>query len=557
MKKSVLLILLLTLLAIFVFPTNAYASDLTIDFSQVIGPAERHATGFEWIFPMNAAVYPFISQLKPNIIKDPWGNEQTAVGLGAHKIQWLVGNGAVFKNGQGTHWYPWQESTAWQQWVTSIVSTYPPTSVPHEWIIWQEPNQNSLPFHNPDVWSGTDQQFFETWKIAVQTIRSLRPNDLIVGPSPSFFDQPYLQSFLGYAKTNNVLPDVLSWHETMNIGDNPAFNIYGYTPDLIPAHVNTIKQFMAANAIISVNKFDITEYQGSGDNLRPGPTVAFIADIERAGAEGTKGSWTDANQLEGLVTDPTNPQPRSIWWVYKRYADMTGNLVLTTYATSINGLGSYDASTQTAMVLMGNQGGAGAKTVQFNSIPSALISNDRVAVTLEQIPDTELSPLAAPIVISQSDQIVNGGVLSISIPSFGAWDAYVITLKKPAATVNPIKSAILSDTAVTVTFDTANASANDWIGVYKTGAADTGFLSWKWINDAAGTAPTTLTTNGKATLPVPNTTDTYEVRYFVKGGYQLMGSEAVTTGSSVKPGDLNGDGKVDIFDYNLLVANFG
>jgi len=36
-----------------------------------------------------------------------------------------------------------------------------------------------------------------------------------------------------------------------------------------------------------------------------------------------------------------------------------------------------------------------------------------------------------------------------------------------------------------------------------------------------------------------------------------MGSEAVTTGSSVKPGDLNGDGKVDIFDYNLLVANFG
>jgi len=27
--------------------------------------------------------------------------------------------------------------------------------------------------------------------------------------------------------------------------------------------------------------------------------------------------------------------------------------------------------------------------------------------------------------------------------------------------------------------------------------------------------------------------------------------------SNAKPGDLNGDGKVDMSDYNLLVANFG
>ncbi len=122
---------------------------------------------------------------------------------------------------------------------------------------------------------------------------------------------------------------------------------------------------------------------------------------------------------------------------------------------------------------------------------------------------------------------------------------------------NPLKSAVMNGTNVTVTFDTTNVNASDWIGVYKVGSAHTAFLSWKWINDATGTTPTTLTTNGKVNLTVPNTIDAYDVRYFNKNGYQIIGSLAVTAGSSSKSGDLNGDGKVDIFDYNLLVTNFG
>ena len=396
---------------------RSYAVDLSIDFSQITGPAERRATGFEWIFPMNAAIYPYVAQLKPNIIKDPWGNEQVAKDtLGAHKVQWLVGN-AVISQG----WTPYQDWARWQKWVTDYADSFPKTES-YEWIIWQEPNHG-----DPTVWPGTQDQFFETWKIAVQIIRSLRPNDPIVGPSPVPFDLNYLEAFLLYAKANNVLPDVLSWHELWIIGDDPRYGTHGYTPDLIPEHVAAIKQFMADNGI-SINKFDITEYQGDKDNYRPGPTVAFIADIERAGIEGTKGNWAEANQIEGLVTDPNNPQPRSIWWVYKRYADMTGNLVTTTFASAINGLGSYDASTGTAMVLIGNQNGPGAKTIKLNNIPAALLSNGRVAATVEQIPDTETAALSAPVVISQSDQIVNSGSLNVPIANFGAWEAYAITL---------------------------------------------------------------------------------------------------------------------------------
>lgn len=40
-------------------------------------------------------------------------------------------------------------------------------------------------------------------------------------------------------------------------------------------------------------------------------------------------------------------------------------------------------------------------------------------------------------------------------------------------------------------------------------------------------------------------------------GIAWQGKYEATDCHSTKPGDLNGDGKVDIFDYNLLVANFG
>jgi hypothetical protein len=557
-SKYIFFVFLITVLVSLAFPQFIRASDLTIDFSQVTGPAERHATGFEWIFPMNVtAIGPYVSQLKPNIVKDPWGNEQTARDLGAHKIQWLVGNAVVTKNGPGTHWYPWQDYAVWQAWVAGRINSLTQNGQPHEWVIWQEAN-----YGNPDVWSGTQDQFFNTWKIAVQTIRSIRPTDPIVGPSPVPFDATYLEAFLLYAKANNVLPDVLSWHELTDIGGTvPAFNIYSYTPDQIPSHVNTMKQFMQANGITLVNRFDITEYQGFSDNYRPGPTVAFIADLERVGAEGTKGNWADANQLEGLVTDPSTPQPRSIWWVYKKYADMTGNLVTTTLSSAINGFGSYDVGMGKAMVLAGNQGGSGARTIQLNNIPSAIVSGGSVALTLEQIPDTEKAALTSPTIISQSNIPVSGNSVTVSIPSFGTWDAYVITLKKPLP--NPIKSAVISATTVTARFDTVNASAGDWLGVYKTGASNTSFLSWKWIDNTTGPKPTTAITNGTVVLTVPNSTETYEVRYFTNG-YQLLGSAKVTTGTgpsptpiSIKPGDLNDDGKVDIFDYNILVGDYG
>jgi len=194
--------------------------------------------------------------------------------VGTRHIQWLIGNGSV-----ATGYFPWQDWNRWETYVTNYVNGYISDPEQLEWVVWQEPDSVE-----PAVWQGTPEQFFETWKRAVIIIRRLRPNDLIVGPSTVSFNLPYLHSFLIYSQANGVIPDVLSWHELSDIGSS------GYTPDLIPQHVLSIKQFLQTNNI-NISRFHITEYQGTIDKYRPGPTVAFIANIEAARIEGTKGNW--------------------------------------------------------------------------------------------------------------------------------------------------------------------------------------------------------------------------------------------------------------------------
>lgn len=427
MKKYALLILILLF---FTSTPRVQAADLKIDFSQVIGPAERHATGFEWIFPMNnEAMRPYITQLKPNIIKDPWSEEQTARSFGTKKIQWLVGNYYVVNLNKR----PWENYNDWESYISNYVTTHVSNSQSYEWIIFQEPDHYT--YNNTvhaGAWSGNDEQFFEAWKHAYQTIKHLRPNDAIVGPSPVYFHESFLHDFLLFAKENQVLPDILSWHELFPIGDAPLYNIYGYSPDLIPGHVASINQFMQEHGI-SISKFNITEYQGEADNYRPGPAAAFIADIERARIEGTKGNWAvnnDPAQISGLVTDPNNPQPRSLWWVYKTYAEMTGKLVATTFQSNTNGFGSFDNSKQTAMVLAGNQGFAGTKTVELYNVPHFDPTNNRIDIFVDKIPNSERSKLTSPVRVARYDSDFHTNPITVVLPEMGAWDAYVITLSQ-------------------------------------------------------------------------------------------------------------------------------
>ena len=396
--------------------------DLIVDFSQHIGPADRRGAGFEEMFPPNfAAMTPFIVPLRLNSIKDPSGWPSPISVFGAATVQWIVGNSWLYQTPPAGN--PWDNWATWTAYVEGIIaSRIAEGPGPYEWVIWQEPD-------NPNAWPGgapTEASFFELWSWTYNTLRAVRPGEPLIGPAITHWDQQYLENFLTYCKTNSQLPDALAWNELLDIA-------LGGSPDYIPypgGHVSTMYTWMTANSITPM-RVAITEYGGIDDNYRPGVAAAYLADIEAARnlpatVSGCKGNWgvnNDVTQLSGLVTDPNNPQPRSIWWVYKRYSDITGTLSPIVLATNINGVAGYDSTAQCARVLVSRQGDSGSKVALLNNLP---LSGD-VVVSVEQIPDTEMDALAGPVPISLS-VVPASAALSVALPACGPWDAFVITV---------------------------------------------------------------------------------------------------------------------------------
>ncbi len=86
-----------------------------------------------------------------------------------------------------------------------------------------------VPFNEPDgIWysnllnysSSTGntvrQKFFSDWKKVYERIRSIDASARIAGPNLTHYDSQFHLDFMSYAKTNNVLPDVMTWHELQN-----------------------------------------------------------------------------------------------------------------------------------------------------------------------------------------------------------------------------------------------------------------------------------------------------------------------------------------------------
>ena len=83
-------------------------------------------------------------------------------------------------------------------------------------------------------------------------------------------------------------------------------------------------------------------------------------------------------------------------------------------------------------------------------------------------------------------------------------------------------------------------STTDWIALYPAGAADGGYLDWRYLSGAT-TPPATGLSNASLTFATPVTPGTYELRLFASNGYtRLATSTAVTVTASSAALTVNG-----------------
>ncbi len=305
-------------------------------------------------------------------------------------------------------WYPnfpykW---VSWSDWLSAVdtqiasVKASSATNI-EAYGIWNEPDW---------TWDTTDAGSFNAgWVRTYNEIRSKDTTTPIDGPSISSWNASYMQSFLTYAKANNALPDIVSWHELG--GDaNIAADVAAY-------------RAMESSLGISPRPIVIEEYGTTSEVGVPGALVGYIAKFERAGVSNAElAFWNNYGTMGDTLTG-TGGLPNGSWWLYKWYGDMSGEMVQTVppSQTSIDGAASYDSSKHLVSVIFG--GGSGATAVTVNGLSSLSGFSADAHVTLEYTPSLgRTTSVTAPQTISVDDYAISNG--SITVPVAGMNAAY-------------------------------------------------------------------------------------------------------------------------------------
>ncbi|MBO9600598.1 MAG: hypothetical protein J7559_22590, partial [Cohnella sp.] len=204
-----------------------------------------------------------------------------------------------------------------------------------------------VPFNEPNwIWYNNStklQSFFNDWKTVYQRIRSIDPSAKIGGINWSYYDANVYDQFLTFAKANNCLPDVTTWHEL----DNSFFTSW-------QDHYNHYRG-VETRLGISPRPISINEYGRINSDIPvPGNLVQFVSKFENSKVYGSLAYWTTAGALNDLVTE--NNKATGGWWLYKLYADMTGHTVKVTPPSpsgSLQGVASLNDTDKQARILFG------------------------------------------------------------------------------------------------------------------------------------------------------------------------------------------------------------
>jgi len=275
--------------------------------------------------------------------------------------------------------------------------------------IWNEPDGT---WKDPNGLS-----FNEFWKQTYQYLRQIDPNEKIIGPSLSYFNESRLRSFLQYAKANNCLPDIICWHELSGI-------------DNMSSHFKTYRNIESSLGIkqlpISINEYCDAEHSLEG---QPGSSARFIGKFERHKIDSAMITWWFVpypGRLGSLLA--TDTQKGAGWYLYKWYGDMTGNMVNVSPPNDnsiyIDGAACVDTQQQYISFIFGGPNDGNVNAV-FKNLPSFIGSTANVKIEKVDWKNKD-TPSNGPNTISEKKYNVSNGQLTINVSGTNSSSGYRI-----------------------------------------------------------------------------------------------------------------------------------
>lgn len=376
--------------------------------------------------------------------------------------------------------YKW---VSWSNWLSvvdgEIAARKAATNVTNinAWELWNEPDW---------TWDTTNAGSFNAgWVRTYQEVRSKDATTPIQGPSISTYNASYMSSFLSYAKANNALPNIISWHELSGQGRIAA----------------DISAYRALESSLGIGPLPIAieEYAEPGEVGIPGSLVGYIAKFERGGIDNAElAFWNQYGTFDDMVIN--NTQGNGAWWLYKWYGDMSGNMLVTTppAQTGLDGAASVNSAKNQVSVIFG--GGSGTNAVTINGLNALSAFGSSAKVTLEYVPSSGRTTASPGItVLSVANYTITNGSITVPINNMSSTAGYHLLIT-PVGTatydkiVNKNSGLVLG---ITNASTSAGAQALQW--------TDNGTADHLWqIVDAGGSYVKIVNKNSGLLLGITN-----------------------------------------------------
>ncbi len=400
--------------------TTSKATEITVNLASLIGPATHVANGSLYGVTENLPVDVdgLIAPLKPKMFNNPAENLQQPHGDAIEVAKRVASTGATVTIRLADWFRGWpynfSNMTDWFDKLSKSVDRKKSSGVEnyYGYEIWNEPDgtwTSSMPFN-------------DFWKQSYDKLRQLDPSAKLIGPSISWYNGGSLKDFLTFAKQNNCVPDIVSWHELS--GGNVSSHFQ---------HYRSIEKEIGIGTLpISINEYSGPELLK--DEGQPGASAPLIAKFERFGVDTANISYWDVPHPGRLGTLlATDTEKNGGWWFYKWYGDMSGNMVETIppspdNVTTLDGFANLDEKVQSASVLVGGENN-GAIRVFIKGFSSTSTFNSIVNVVVEHTPFIDRStPVIAPDTLYVGNRLVTNGEMSVYIPNTNNYDGYRVVL---------------------------------------------------------------------------------------------------------------------------------
>lgn len=306
------------------------------------------------------------------------------------------------------------------------------------------------PWNEPDgTWNNANGTFEDMWLQTYKVIRENDPNAKIIGPCDSYYTRAKMSKFLSFCKTNNCIPDIMSWHELGGV-QNVSNNMKDY---------RSLEASLGISALpISINEYCDAKHELEG---QPGSSACFIGKFERYKVESACISWwfvPNPGRLGSLLA--TDTEKGAGWYLFKWYGDMTGNMVSVTppndASTKVDGAASVDSSAKYISFIMGGTND-GTITTTFKNIPSFIGST--ASIKIEKVDWISKDTVSkGPTVVASKNYAVSNGQLTLTMTGCNSSSGYRIYITPGTGTPDAVSDISASGTTDNTTGSTPVAT---------------------------------------------------------------------------------------------------